>query len=168
MQQRMYQTEQFEQLVYHASFIQGFCRAQSSHMRHRDGETRLAEFIGKLVAAPNEIEAVLQVFENNCQFKTLHHINAKLGGFFKLALHEPEGSFERLKLLLQRMGKVVKSLENFIGLSLKDCPGYDAVINFEAKSEAAFFKKRDDICPVPGLSRKRQLNWYIKLIDYYS
>ena len=56
LQQRMYQSEHYEQLIYQASILQGFCRAGSSHMRHRDGEARLAEFIGKLVDAPHEIE----------------------------------------------------------------------------------------------------------------
>ena len=78
-------------------------------MRQRDGEARLAEVVAKLVGSPTEIESVLKVFENNCQFKNLNIVNSKLVGFFKLVLYEPEQNFEKLKLLLQRIMKIVKS-----------------------------------------------------------
>ena len=58
-------------------------------MRQREGEARLAEVIGKLVPT-HEIESVLKIFENNCQFKNLNIINSKLVNFFKLIIHEPE------------------------------------------------------------------------------
>ena len=134
-------------------------------MRPREGEARLAEVIGKLVARPEEIEAVLKIFENTCQFKNLNPISSKLTAFFKLVLHEPEQNFEKLKLLLQRVMQVISSFQSFIGSDLKDCPEYDAIIGLSTQGSQAPVA---EACPIPGLSRQRQLNWYIKAIDYYT
>ena len=50
-------------------------------------------------------------------------------------------------------------------MNLKDCPEYDAIIDLKDQQGISF---ADETCPNAGLNRQRQLNWYIKVIDYYT
>ena len=77
---RMEQTEQWEQLAYLASVVQGFTQSLNASA---------AEMLAKLVETPDRILAVLSIFENFSLFKNLNSFNNKLHAlFYRLILSE--------------------------------------------------------------------------------
>lgn len=132
-------------------------------MRLRDSEARLAQSVQGILVKTDEIEEFLIVFENNSMFKPLSTVNQKLIRFFKLFMYEQESNFEKLKVLFERIKKIIASFETFIGRDLKDCPSYeDIVTDIEKRSLP------QNCSPSALLDKKKQLYWYIKIIDFYS
>ena len=65
----MEQTEQWEQLAYLASVVQGFTQSLNASA---------AEMLAKLVETPDRILAVLSIFENFSLFKNLNSFNTQI------------------------------------------------------------------------------------------
>lgn len=74
---RLEQTDQFEQLYYNISIIQGFVQTFSQQS---------LEMLSKLVETPDRIRLVLSIFENLCLFKNMQTFVAKLGNLMRLVL----------------------------------------------------------------------------------
>ena len=127
---RMEQTEQWEQLAYLASVVQGFTQSLNASA---------AEMLAKLVETPDRILAVLSIFENFSLFKNLNSFNTKLHAlFYRLILSEQpsldrhraqddqqQRQLEKFKVLAGRIQALTKGLTSYLGHPLEQMPTYD-------------------------------------------
>ena len=82
----MEQTEQFEQLHYNVSIVQGF----TASLGHQTQEV-----LSKVIEKSEKITDVLTIFENFCLFKNLSQFSVKLNNLIRITLNDRDPMMQR-------------------------------------------------------------------------